>query len=189
MIGIWIQRFWERSKERFRSKKKKDLNKKFAAKISQKYEWKQENGYSYVSLVYGRAVRQISLVQTINQQKLEQIIQKYIPKLLPAASPVVQRQERTKLLSVIENIGHQDGEQKQLEQLIFRRKEQEWKKIMRVQEEEVVLLRQELVQQRKIMEHLERKVEEPVVDTEQLFIQFRKKMEQQLRLERQRAGL
>ena len=76
-----------------------------------------------------------------------------------------------------------------MEELIFRRREREWKKTVRLQEEEVRLLRQELLHQKKTIETLEKKVIEPVVDTDKLYAEFKKRMGQQLHLERQRAGL
>ena len=102
---------------------------------------------------------------------------------------MIQRQERTRLLTILEDVSTQDGERKQLEQLIFRRKEQEWKKNIQIQEETMLSLRQEILQQKKVIETLEKRVSEPVPDVGQLYAEFRKRMEQQLRLERQRAGL
>lgn len=189
MIWKWLSTLWKKKSAQVQNKKQKDLNCKFAEEIRKKYEWRQEEQYHYVFLKHRKNTRQISVVQNISQQQIQQIIQKYIPKTVPSHTTMIQRQERTRLLSVIENIGRQDGEQKQLEQLIFRRKEQEWKKTIQLQEEEVMTLRQELIQQRKVIEVLERRVEEPVMDTGALFAEFRKKLEQQLRLERQRSGL
>lgn len=175
--------------ERFRKRKQENLNRRFAEKVEEKYQWKGEAQLSFVSLYYRRNGKTNTIIQQVNRQQLEQIIQKYMPKTVVPTTTMIQRQERTRLLTILEDVSSQDGEQKQLEQLIFRRKEQEWKKNIQIQEETLLSLRQEILQQKKVIETLERRVSEPVPDVGQLYAEFRKRMEQQLRLERQRAGL
>lgn len=175
--------------EWFRKRKQKNLNRRFAEKVEEKYQWKGEAQLSFVSLYHRRNGKPNTVIQQVNLQQVEQIIQKYMPKTVVPATIMVQRQERTRLLTVLEDVNSQDGERKQLEKLIFRRKEQEWKKNIQVQEETVRTLRQEILQQKKVIETLEKRVSESVPDMGQLYGEFRKRMEQQLRLERQRAGL
>lgn len=175
--------------ERFRKRKQENLNRRFAEKVEEKYRWKGEAQLSFVSLHHRRNEKTNTIIQQVNQQQLEQIIQKYMPRTVVSNTIMVQRQERTRLLTILEDISSQDGERKQLEQLIFRRKEQEWKKNIRIQEETVVSLRQEILQQKKVIETLEKRISEPVLDVGQLYTEFRKRMEEQLHLERQRAGL
>lgn len=175
--------------EWFRKRKRKSLNQRFAEKVKEKYQWKGEAQTSFVSLHHRRGKAVNTIIQQVNLQQVEQLIQKYMPRTVVPAATMVQRQERIRLLTILEHVSSQDGERKQLEQLIFRRKEQEWKKNLQIQEETVHSLRQEILQQRKVIETLEKRVSEPVLDAGRLYEEFRKRMEQQLRLERQRAGL
>lgn len=174
----------------FESRKKEHLNSGFAEKIQQRYEEKSQALYSqYVPMIHRKALHQTTIISSqVNIQQIEQIIKRYQKNNPPSAPTVIYRQDRARLLSILSDIGRQDGERKELEQLIFRRKEQEINKTIRRQEEQVVSLRQEVLQQKKIIEALEKKTAEPVIDTEKLYMEFRKKLEQQLYLERQRAG-
>lgn len=169
-------------------RKKENLNRRFAEKVKEKYQWKGEAGIPSVSLYHRRRGGSPTVIQQVNLQKVEQIIQKHMSKTV-VSTTMIQRQERTRLLTILEDISSQDGERKQLEQLIFRRKEQEWKKLIQVQEEAVQTLRQEVLQQKKVIEVLEKRVSTPEMDVTRLYTEFRKRMEQQLRLERQRIGL
>ncbi|MCM1495493.1 MAG: hypothetical protein NC089_06805 [Bacteroides sp.] len=175
--------------EWFRKRKQKNLNQSFAEKVEEKYQWKREAQYSFAFLYHRRNRPPNTIIQQVNLQQVEQLIQKYMPRTVVPVAAMVQRQERTRLLTILEHVSSQDGERKQLEQLIFRRKEQEWKKTLQIQEETVHSLRQEILQQRKVIETLEKRVSEPGLDVGRLYGEFRKRMEQQLRLERQRAGL
>ena len=186
-----IQYFGERiTHSLFKSQKKTNLNNDFAEKIQEKYEQKSRNLYSqYVPMLHRKALHQTTIISSqVNIQQIEQIIKRYQKTNPPPAPTVIHRQDRARLLSILSDIGRQDGERKELEQLIFRRKEQEINKTIRRQEEQVVSLRQEVLQQKKIIEILEKKMAEPVIDTGKLYAEFRKRLEQQLHLERQRAG-
>lgn len=175
--------------EGFRKGKKENLNRRFAERVGEKYQRQGESRHSFVPLCHRKAGKSNTVIQQVNIQQIQQIIQKYMPKTTAPATVMVQRQERTRFLSMLESIGSQDGERKQLEQLIFRRKEQEWRKTIQVQEEEVRFLRQEVLHQKKVIETLEKRVSEPDIDVGEIYTEFRKRMEQQLHLERQRSGL
>lgn len=191
----WLQKIYDLGKNivnRLADKKEKEyLRSNFAQKIQERHEQKSKELYAeYVPLVHRRAIRQTTMISSqVNLQQIEQLIKRYQIVQPPAAPSVIYRQDRVRLLSVIRDIGRQDGERKELEQLIFRRKEQELKKVIRTQEEQVLSLKEELLQQKKVIESLEQKIEEPVIDTGKLYTEFRKRLERQLYLERQRAGL
>ncbi len=161
----------------------------FAGNISRKYEWGCMGGFYGAALRHRRVEKPGTVVQQINLRQIEQIIQKNTAKTVPTAGHTTGRQERAWLLSVMADIDGQGGERRQLEQLIFRRKEQEWQKTVRLQEEAVLSLRRELLQQKKLTELLERRVTESAPDIDRLYAEFRKRLERQLRLEQQRAGL
>lgn len=176
--------------DKLQTGKKENIKRIFAKNIMCKYEWKRQDAFSYAALCHRRAAKPSrTIIRQDNTKQIEQIIKKYMPRITEPATPVIVRKERARLLLVITEINGQDGERKQLEELIFRRREREWKKTVRLQEEEVRLLRQELLHQKKTIETLEKKVIEPVVDTDKLYAEFKKRMGQQLHLERQRAGL
>lgn len=176
--------------DKLQAGKREAIKRRFAENIIQKYEWKGQEVFPYVTLCHRKAVKSRgTVIRQVNVKQIEQIVQKYMPKTIVPVASVISRKERTRLLSVITEIGGQDGERRQLEQLIFRRRELEWKKTVQLQEEEVQILRKELLHQKKLIETLEKKVTEPVIDTNRLYTEFRKKMGQQLHLERQRAGL
>ncbi len=191
----WLQKIYDLGKNivnRLADKKENEyLRSNFAHKIQERHEQKSKELYAgYVPLVHRRAIRQTTMISSqVNLQQIEQLIKRYQIVQPPAAPSVIYRQDRVRLLSVIRDIGRQDGERKELEQLIFRRKEQELKKVIRTQEEQVLSLKEELLQQKKVIESLEQKIEEPVIDTGKLYTEFRKRLERQLYLERQRAGL
>ncbi len=180
MIWKWINNIKKRKQEH--------LNQIFAEKIREKYEWKWRERYEMISLRYRHMERAVTLIRQTDTRQVEQLIQKYLPKITQTVTPVVSRQERTRLLTVIEQIGRQGGEQKQLEQLIFRRREEEWKKIIKRQEEEVQILRQEMIQQMKMIQQWEKKMREPDLDMDRIYKEIQKRMEQTLRLERLRSG-
>ncbi len=179
-IWEWLNKFLRQDKE--------SLQRRFAENIRGKYEWQQESGMGSVCLCHRKAVKPHTSVQQINIRQLQQLIQKNMPKTVLPSVTIIQRQERTRLLAVLSDIGGQEGEQKQLEQFIFRRKEQEWRKTVCLQEEEVWSLRQELVHQKKTVETLEQRLTESVMDMDQIYREVQKRMERQLRLERQQAG-
>lgn len=162
----------------------------FAERIQRRYAWEQtwQIGLS-VPIRYRKQEAGKSVTVSVNQPLIERMIERYMPRAIERTGPVIQRRDRSRLLSVIEEISHQDGERKQLEQLIFRKKEEEWKRNLHVQEEQVRLIQEEIRKQRRILETVVHRVEEPALDTNHLFTEFRKKLEQQLRLERLRAGL
>lgn len=188
MIGKWLKQFWEKKKAQFQNRKRGDLHRRFATDIQKKYEWKQNTPYLYVDLIHRRTQVSLEITRQQNLKQMEVIIKKYMPKTVMSPGTVILRQERSRLLSVLEDIGHQSGEQKQLEQFIFRRKEQEWRKRVHMQEEALTILKEELVRQRKTVEILEKRMKEPAFDKNQLFAEFRRQLEEQLWLERQRSG-
>lgn len=162
----------------------------FARRIQSRYAWKPGwQGFPPVSMLYRKQKSEKNITVSVNQRLIEQIIQKYMPGIMERPAPVIQRQERGRLLSVVEEITHQDGERKLLEQLIFRRKEAEWKRVTQIQEEQVRYLQEEIRKQKKVIETVRKRIEEPVFDKNQLFAEFRRRLEQQMWLERLRAGL
>lgn len=170
--------------------KRSDSHLLFAQRILERYMWQQDRqNMPPVSMRHRKKKAGDSITVSVNQQLVERMIKQYLPKAAEKPSHRIQRQERSRLLSIIEEIGHQDGERKQLEQLIFRRKEEEWKRTLHTQEEQVHVLREEIRKQKTIMETVIKRMEEPLFDRTQLFAEFRRKLEEQLRLERLRAGL
>lgn len=171
-------------------KDRQNPNLLFAEQIQRRYAWKagwQE--FPPVSMRHRKQETAKSMTVSLNQKLIEQVVKKYMPGIMERPAPMIQRQERSRLLSVVEEISHQDGERKLLEQLIFRRKEAEWKRVTQVQEEWVRSLQEEVRKQRNVIETVVKRMEEPVFDKNQLFAEFRRRLEQQLWLERLRAGL
>lgn len=177
-------------RKKFQNRKNPHPNLNFSQKIIQKYKWKSDrNRIPNVSMIHRKSEKRMGITGPVNERVIERIIERYVPKPVTTPGYMIERQERNRLISVIEEVGHQDGERKKLEQLIFRRKEEEWRKIIQVQEDQVRSLQREIIKQKKEIEIVEKRMEEPAIDTNRLFLEFRKKLEQQLRLEQLRTGL
>lgn len=175
--------------DKLQRNKREKLKQKFAENISEKYRWRYDNLFTAERLIHRRGIRTRTVINQTDKIQIEQLVKKYMPNVVKPASNIIYRQERTRLISVITEINGQDGEQKQLENLIFRRKEQQWKKQFELHREEVCSLRHEIIHQKKTIEILEKRLSEHGVDSGKLYTEFRKRLEQQLRLERQRLGL